>query len=93
MDMNNVKPSDMDKVFNNDAQKEAVKHSMINYAVNKAKNESEVIDFTRKFNSKSDNKFKFSPDELEEVINLAKEKFNEKLEKRKSDEIKYIELD
>jgi len=91
--MSDIRPSDMDKIINNDSQKEAMKYNMIKYAVNKSKDESDIIDLVEKFNSTSRDNFKFTDDELEEIISIATEKFNEKLEKRRQYEIKYLELD
>lgn len=91
--MNDIKPSDMDKIINNDSQKEAMKYNMIKRAVSKSKDESEIIDLIEEFNSASRDNFKFTDDELKEIVNIAKEKFHEKLEKRKQDEIKHIDLD
>ena len=91
--MSDIRPSDMDKIINNDSQKEAMKYNMIKYAVNKSKDESDIIDLVEKINSTSRDNFKFTDDELEEIISIATEKFNEKLEKRRQYEIKYLELD
>lgn len=69
--MSDIRPSDMDKIINNDSQKEAMKYNMIKYAVNKSKDESDIIDLVEKFNSTSRDNFKFTDDELEEIISIA----------------------
>ncbi|HQL12368.1 MAG TPA: hypothetical protein PK507_05100 [bacterium] len=97
--MSDIRPSDMDKQiktnesYAKNEEKEAVKYTIIYFAVETAQNESQIADIIKRYNARAIRAFRLNSDELEEIISIATEKFNEKLEKRRQYEIKYLELD
>lgn len=100
-----LKVSDIDKLFESDklkysdliAAKNALKTSMIKYAVHLYlhihEDESLVIELIKKYNEASMPYLKFTDAEVEEILSLAKKEYEQKLDERRASEIKHIELD